>query len=99
MLLITLPYLMAMASAYQCGWQAPGKSCPRSMCCSRYGYCGSTRPYCGIGNCQSQCLLNVPAQAQAEAQAWAKAQAAQAQAALAQVQAQVQAQPAQAGTP
>ncbi|MBL1569777.1 hypothetical protein ELC65_28655, partial [Klebsiella pneumoniae] len=41
-------------SAQQCGRQARGKRCAGGLCCSQYGYCGSTRPYCGVG-CQSQC--------------------------------------------
>ncbi|RVX16777.1 Endochitinase [Vitis vinifera] len=41
-------------SAQQCGRQASGKRCAGGLCCSQYGYCGSTRPYCGVG-CQSQC--------------------------------------------
>jgi peptidoglycan/xylan/chitin deacetylase (PgdA/CDA1 family) len=28
--------------------------CPDSLCCSEYGYCGSTVDYCGL-NCQSNC--------------------------------------------
>ncbi|RWR90611.1 chitinase Ib [Cinnamomum micranthum f. kanehirae] len=31
-----------------------GAKCPGGLCCSKYGYCGSTDPYCGPG-CQSQC--------------------------------------------
>ncbi|KAJ8618291.1 hypothetical protein MRB53_014477 [Persea americana] len=31
-----------------------GAKCPGGLCCSNYGYCGSTDPYCGTG-CQSQC--------------------------------------------
>ncbi|CAN0829568.1 Acidic endochitinase WIN6.2C (Fragment) [Linum grandiflorum] len=35
----------------QCGRQAPGKHCPGGLCCSQYGYCGTTNAYCGDG-CQ-----------------------------------------------
>nr|P11955.4 RecName: Full=26 kDa endochitinase 1; Flags: Precursor [Hordeum vulgare]AAA18586.1 chitinase [Hordeum vulgare subsp. vulgare] len=42
-----------MAVAEQCGSQAGGATCPNCLCCSRFGWCGST-PYCGDG-CQSQC--------------------------------------------
>lgn len=38
----------------QCGSQAGGAVCPNGLCCSSYGYCGSTSLYCGSG-CQSQC--------------------------------------------
>lgn len=34
-----------------CG-AAVGFSCPNSLCCSQYGYCGSSSGYCG-GGCQS----------------------------------------------
>ncbi|XP_073106012.1 basic endochitinase A isoform X2 [Elaeis guineensis] len=40
--------------AQQCGSQAGGQTCPNGLCCSQYGYCGSTSAYCGDG-CQSQC--------------------------------------------
>ncbi|RWR90608.1 chitinase Ib [Cinnamomum micranthum f. kanehirae] len=38
----------------KCGSQAGGATCPDGLCCSQYGYCGSTDAYCGPG-CQSQC--------------------------------------------
>jgi chitinase len=38
----------------QCGSQAGGALCPNCLCCSQYGWCGSTSAYCGSG-CQSQC--------------------------------------------
>ncbi|XP_038971430.1 chitinase 1-like [Phoenix dactylifera] len=40
--------------AQQCGSQAGGTTCPNGLCCSQYGYCGSTSAYCSTG-CQSQC--------------------------------------------
>jgi basic endochitinase B len=40
--------------AEQCGSQAGGAVCPNNLCCSKWGYCGSTTDYCGTG-CQSQC--------------------------------------------
>jgi hypothetical protein len=47
--------LFAVASrAEQCGSQAGSATCPNCLCCSRYGWCGSTPDYCGDG-CQSQC--------------------------------------------
>ncbi|XP_009392872.2 endochitinase-like [Musa acuminata AAA Group] len=42
------------AFAEQCGRQAGGALCPGGLCCSQYGWCGNTDPYCGQG-CQSQC--------------------------------------------
>ncbi|XP_028790209.1 pathogenesis-related protein PR-4-like [Neltuma alba] len=38
----------------QCGRQAGGALCPGDLCCSQYGWCGSTDEYCGE-NCQSKC--------------------------------------------
>ncbi|TXG59885.1 hypothetical protein EZV62_014458 [Acer yangbiense] len=40
--------------AEQCGSQAGGALCPGGLCCSKFGYCGSTPDYCTNG-CQSQC--------------------------------------------
>nr|XP_023896808.1 endochitinase-like [Quercus suber] len=40
--------------AEQCGTQAEGALCPDGLCCSQYGYCGTTAEYCCTG-CQSQC--------------------------------------------
>ncbi|KAK9678203.1 hypothetical protein RND81_11G195600 [Saponaria officinalis] len=51
-LLITLPYMMGVATAFQCGWQAGGRHCPPGLCCSRHGYCGTTWAYCSPGECQ-----------------------------------------------
>ncbi|KAL9241777.1 hypothetical protein vseg_015843 [Gypsophila vaccaria] len=68
MLLITLPYLMGMTSAFQCGRQGGGRSCGSGLCCSQYGYCGTSPDYCGPRNCQSQCLLDVSNQAQTQTQ-------------------------------
>ncbi|KAL4354450.1 hypothetical protein GQ457_06G019110 [Hibiscus cannabinus] len=42
--------------AEQCGWQVGGALCPNNLCCSQYGWCGSTDPYClPENNCQSNC--------------------------------------------
>ncbi|XP_058780913.1 endochitinase-like [Vicia villosa] len=38
----------------QCGIQAGGALCRDQLCCSAWGFCGSTPIYCGDG-CQSQC--------------------------------------------
>ncbi|KAL8159585.1 hypothetical protein V2J09_001122 [Rumex salicifolius] len=42
------------AAAQQCGSQAGGKTCANNLCCSQFGYCGSTDDYCSKG-CQSNC--------------------------------------------
>ncbi|CAN6342101.1 unnamed protein product [Urochloa humidicola] len=42
------------ARAQTCGSQAGGALCPNCLCCSQWGFCGDTDPYCGAG-CQSQC--------------------------------------------
>ncbi|KAJ3691322.1 hypothetical protein LUZ61_020486 [Rhynchospora tenuis] len=49
-----LTYLSLTTHAQQCGSQAGGANCANNLCCSKYGYCGSTSDYCGDG-CQSQC--------------------------------------------
>lgn len=46
--------LAASARAEQCGSQANGALCPNGLCCSKWGWCGSTSDYCTNG-CQSQC--------------------------------------------
>ncbi|XP_047162381.1 endochitinase [Vigna umbellata] len=46
----------------QCGSQAGGALCPGGLCCSQFGWCGSTDDYCGQG-CQSQCGGGQPAPA------------------------------------
>ncbi|KAL6873550.1 hypothetical protein ACP4OV_013632 [Aristida adscensionis] len=47
-------FLAAAARGEQCGPQAGGAACPDCLCCSRFGWCGSTADYCGPG-CHSQC--------------------------------------------
>ncbi|GAB4853070.1 hypothetical protein Ancab_017255 [Ancistrocladus abbreviatus] len=51
---LSLLSLLAVGLAEQCGRQAGGATCPGGLCCSQYGWCGSTPDYCGAG-CQSQC--------------------------------------------
>jgi chitinase len=46
--------LSVRGSAEQCGRQAGDALCPGGLCCSFYGWCGTTVDYCGDG-CQSQC--------------------------------------------
>ncbi|GMH10497.1 hypothetical protein Nepgr_012338 [Nepenthes gracilis] len=44
------------AAAQQCGRQAGGALCSNNLCCSQWGYCGSTDQYCSPAqNCQSNC--------------------------------------------
>ncbi|KAB1207072.1 Endochitinase [Morella rubra] len=52
--LVVFLALLLGASAEQCGKQVGGAVCPNGLCCSKFGWCGSTTEYCG-GNCQSQC--------------------------------------------
>ncbi|KAF0922978.1 hypothetical protein E2562_002188 [Oryza meyeriana var. granulata] len=46
--------LAVAVRAEQCGVQVGGATCPNCLCCSRWGWCGSTSDFCG-GGCQSQC--------------------------------------------
>ncbi len=45
-----------LSSKYACGTRASNATCPtaENPCCSKYGYCGIGKEYCGDG-CQSQC--------------------------------------------
>ena len=54
MMLLVILQLLQLSAAEDCGRQAGGKTCPNNLCCSQYGWCGSTSDYCGNG-CQSQC--------------------------------------------
>ncbi|KAH9919518.1 uncharacterized protein B0H18DRAFT_1122441 [Fomitopsis serialis] len=40
----------------ECGQYAPpvNRTCPLNVCCSQYGFCGTTSDFCGVG-CQSDC--------------------------------------------
>ncbi|CAM0955616.1 unnamed protein product [Alopecurus aequalis] len=49
-----------------CGSQAGGATCANCLCCSEFGFCGSTAEYCGAG-CQSQCSGCSPAQCGSQA--------------------------------
>nr|prf chitinase class I:ISOTYPE=CH6 [Oryza sativa] len=46
--------MAVVAVREQCGSQAGGALCPNCLCCSQYGWCGSTSDYCGAGSA-SQC--------------------------------------------
>ena len=48
----------------QCGIQADGALCRNNLCCSYWGFCGTTEPYCG-DRCQSQCWSSPPPQVRA----------------------------------
>jgi peptidoglycan/xylan/chitin deacetylase (PgdA/CDA1 family) len=42
---------------FRCGKDFNGDICPESLCCSQYGWCGSSLDYCSMkNNCQSNCL-------------------------------------------
>ena len=49
----------AMCHAQQCGSQGGRAICGNNLCCSQYGYCGSTSAYCDTG-CQSGPCTSVP---------------------------------------
>ncbi|KAG5530092.1 hypothetical protein RHGRI_030453 [Rhododendron griersonianum] len=49
-----LSILGALAQNEQCGSQAGGIVCPGGLCCSKWGFCGTTLDHCGDG-CQSNC--------------------------------------------
>lgn len=54
--LVFLTIMASTAAAQQCGRQAGGKTCANNLCCSQYGYCGSTDAYCSPAQgCQSNC--------------------------------------------
>ncbi|PHT53671.1 hypothetical protein CQW23_08133 [Capsicum baccatum] len=53
-MILVLLALLTTTSAQQCGRQAGGRVCPNRLCCSQFGFCGTTRANCGPG-CQSNC--------------------------------------------
>ncbi|XP_077248059.1 pathogenesis-related protein PR-4-like [Tasmannia lanceolata] len=54
--MVFLVCLAAAAEAQQCGRQAGDQTCAGNLCCSQYGYCGTTDDYClPSNNCQSNC--------------------------------------------
>ncbi|KAG6540091.1 hypothetical protein Mapa_018546 [Marchantia paleacea] len=57
--LLVLVSVVQSAVAEECGEQANFDLCPDGLCCSQYGWCGNTDPYCG-GGCQSQCGSSSP---------------------------------------
>ncbi|XP_059648665.1 pathogenesis-related protein PR-4-like [Cornus florida] len=55
-MIVSLCLVAAVATAQQCGQQAGGATCANNLCCSQYGYCGTTDDYClPSNNCQSNC--------------------------------------------
>jgi chitinase len=51
--IVVLAFVVQAASdPQQCGTGADGRVCDNNLCCSEWGYCGSTDGYCGNG-CQS----------------------------------------------
>ncbi|GMJ12666.1 PATHOGENESIS-RELATED 3, basic chitinase [Hibiscus trionum] len=51
-----LAYVLALSSAAQCGEQNQGLPCPGGLCCSKWGFCGTTADYCLPENgCQMNC--------------------------------------------
>ncbi|NP_001315589.1 wound-induced protein WIN1-like precursor [Solanum lycopersicum] len=48
--------LTSVTNAQQCGRQRGGALCGGNLCCSQFGWCGSTPEYCSPSQgCQSQC--------------------------------------------
>ncbi|XP_048605250.1 endochitinase CH25-like [Brassica napus] len=60
LLLLNFLFLLSFSSAEQCGRQAGGALCPNNLCCSEYGWCGSTEAYSALPGCQSQCTPSGP---------------------------------------
>lgn len=59
--IILLTYTVATVAGQQCGRQASGRTCPGNICCSQWGYCGTTADYCSpANNCQSNCWGSGP---------------------------------------
>ncbi|KAK8518666.1 hypothetical protein V6N13_018055 [Hibiscus sabdariffa] len=49
-------YCLLLSTAEQCGWQNHGIPCPGGLCCSHYGWCGTTDDYCLVEKgCQMNC--------------------------------------------
>ncbi|PPS05046.1 hypothetical protein GOBAR_AA15626 [Gossypium barbadense] len=61
--LVSLLCLLATAASQQCGRQAGGRTCANNLCCSQYGYCGTTDDYCSPSRgCQTTYHYYNPAQ-------------------------------------
>ncbi|CAI8608951.1 unnamed protein product [Vicia faba] len=46
-LILCLLHLSLESKGEQCGRQSNGAFCPNGLCCSQFGWCGDTDPYCG----------------------------------------------------
>jgi hypothetical protein len=47
---------LTLAAAQQCGRQAGGQECANALCCSGFGFCGTTDEFCNVDKgCQSNC--------------------------------------------
>lgn len=54
--ILVLSLLSTSAIAQNCGRQAGGRTCPGNICCSQFGFCGTTDDHCSPAkNCQSNC--------------------------------------------
>ncbi|KAM3359864.1 hypothetical protein P3S68_019575 [Capsicum galapagoense] len=51
---VILALLLTTTYAEQCGRQNHKRKCPNKLCCSKFGWCGTSCDYCGAG-CQSNC--------------------------------------------
>ena len=51
-IIVLLQEEVLVVVAQTCGKQANNAVCANNLCCSKYGYCGSTSAWCGTG-CQS----------------------------------------------
>ncbi|KAL4343481.1 hypothetical protein HN51_061777 [Arachis hypogaea] len=55
-IVVSLCLMVTMATGEQCGYQVGGAHCANSLCCSKYGWCGTTYDYCSPdAGCQSNC--------------------------------------------
>ena len=56
LLIVFLLYLAATAIAQNCGRQAGGRTCANNLCCSEWGFCGTSDDHCSPSkNRQSNC--------------------------------------------
>ncbi|TMW90351.1 hypothetical protein EJD97_015840 [Solanum chilense] len=53
--LVTYSYKGECGMQGRCGWENGGIKCPKGVCCSYSGWCGTTSDYCDVDKCQSQC--------------------------------------------
>ncbi|OTA84778.1 glycoside hydrolase family 18 protein [Hypoxylon sp. CO27-5] len=55
-LVVTAWFPFVLAAGEECGKQAGGVTCPLNVCCSQWGFCGTTFDFCDTSqNCQSNC--------------------------------------------